>query len=349
MSTRKSPKGNTPPNSANIVRANSSRSINDGVFGVKVRDTPFNPLIQLDLVKRNMSLFFEHESLTRNSGYFKFKGLLNDRHLIPFNINRMLYSRGGLVAFNYHNRKEILPFVISGTNGLNYYGLPFMIRPVPYAQEVRLLLDIELTVGKDCAIWLDTIPFQASYTPTTRRDYNTIINNEKTEALVRVKMSMVAHFEKHIIRVESPQQADKLRASFRTALENADPVVIVSEYFEIQKGIFGGMSYMGGEFFATLKDYSALQDSYNGISTSGYGIEKAERLVAGELSGIGEQVDIMADLRRRMAKRFARECRELLGWTNFDIETAHYNQEERAQSKQEIDGSEPSVGGIENV
>jgi hypothetical protein len=345
MSTRISPKGNTPISNARVLR--STPSVNNGIFGIQQKDSPFNPLVNFSDAKRNMSLFFEHESMTRNCGYWKYYNL--PQHLIPFNVSRMLYTRGGLVAFNHKDRQELLPFVISGENGLDYYGLPYKVKPVPYAQHVKLLTDVILTVGKDCALWLDTIPFQPSYSPTCRQLYNTILNNEKTEALIRVKMSMVAHFEKHVLRVESPTHADKLRKAFRTALENGDPVVVTTENFEVNKDIFGGMNYMGREFFATLKDYTALQDAYNGISTSGFGMDKAERLVAGELTGIGEQVDIMADMRRRMARRFSRECREILGWDGFKVEPFHTPQSERGDAKNENDGTEPSVGGSENV
>lgn len=357
MSKRISPKGNTPPATANVIRNRSRKSVNDGIFGVNVLDSPYNPLISFDADKQSFSLFFEHEALTRNVGYWKYKGLEKDRHLIPWNISRMHYTRGGVMAFNFGNRKEILPFVISGKDGLDYYGLPFKIEPVAYANNVKLkLTKREYTVGVDCAIWLDVVPFEPSFSPMSRQFYNSILNNQRVEALLRVKMSMIAHFEKHVLRVEDKNTANKIRQAFRQALQNGDPVVVLTEFFEKHDKAFDGMTYVGGEFMATLKDLSALQDSYNGIMTSGYGIEKAERLVAGELSGIGEQVDIMADLRRRMAKRFARECRELLGWNGFDIEISHISQAEKMERKNgpgneklENDGSEDSIAGVQNV
>jgi hypothetical protein len=355
MSTRISPKGNTPPASANVLRRGARRPINDGIFGVTIKDSPFNPLIDYNATREKFSLFFEHDSLSRNCSYFLFKGLDNDRHLIPYNINRMLYTRGALMAFNFNGRKELLPFVISGSDGLDYYGLPKRVKPVAYAQNARLLLDREYTVGVDCALWLDVVPFQPTFSPVSRSVYNSIINNEKTECLARVKMSMIAHFEKHVIKVENQTTANKIRNAFRLALENGDPVAVVTDFFETQKEVFDGMTYVGAEFMQTLRDFGSLQDSYNGILTSGFGNEKKERLVSGEMCGITEQVDLMADLRRRMAKLFARDARELLGWEDFDVETLHYLEKEKAEQKEkeqmklENSGSEPSVGGNKNV
>ena len=362
---RISPKGNTPPDSKTIIKRQVGGSelrkpVNNGVFGVTVQDSPYNPIISFNKQKRDFSLFFEHESMLKNVAYYKFKNLqnaTNNLSLMAWNVNRMLYARGGLVAFNHIDgagnvQGHLLPFNISGHNGLNFYGLPDYVEPIPYADNMRFtnLQNVKLKVGVDCVIWLDSIPFEPSLTPMSRRFYNTIINNQKAEAITRVLMSMVAHFEKQIIQVDNPQKAEKLKIAFRTALESGDPVAVVTDFFETNKELFKGVTYVGGEFFATLKDFQSLQDSYNGISTSGYGIEKAERLVAGELSGIGEQVDLLADLRRRMAKRFAKECQRVLKWVGFDIETNHIPQTEKMDmKKQENNGTEESVGGKENV
>jgi len=316
MSKRHSAKGNRAKSTPTNIQKNM---LNTKI----VLDSPFNPLVNYDVVREKISLFFEHETMTKNVSYFVFKGLEEDKHLIPFNINRMLYFRGGLVAFNYNDRKEILPFVINAENGLDYYGLPRQVSPVAYAQDIELLENITLTVNENCAIWLDTIPFDPSFTPHSRFSYNSIINSERTQALMRVRMSMIAHFEKLLLRVDNENQANKIRQSLRLALENGDPVAVVSEYFDISENGLGGGAYVGNEFFKTLKDYSSLLDYYNGITTSGFGIDGEKRIVAGELSGVGEQIDLMADLRLSLAEKFAKDCQDLLGWSGFEITTRH--------------------------
>jgi hypothetical protein len=349
MSTRISPYGNK-----RAFRP-FQKSMLDGGQGFRTEDEPLSPQFQFSSLRENASFLFERLSLTQNVMYYEFKGFpLYDQ---SWKKCRMLYYRGSLVTFLHKDKLYTLPFTFD--SHLNSQGFPVKIRPIPYSMDQQLpddMKNIQLTVGVDCALLMDHAPFGPNYHIVPRSVDNSIINNIKAEALTRVQMSMVSHFKKHVISVLDEATASKTERKLLQCLESDNPIIALSNLFTVDKQVFDGAEYVGPEYFRTIKDLQALQDLINGISTSGFGTDKNERLVAGELMGVIEQVDIIHNVRKRFAQLYCEDCNRIFG-LNTSVDFPHFDRVKNLEindnftlnNKTKNSGMEPSVdkGGNE--
>lgn len=307
MSKRKSKLGNQI--SKKVVRQNETI--------IQAITTPDyaspNPFFNDPSYSKNMLLFKQIQQQLY-FGSFKISGKdlphpINNTEIIK----RMLYYRGALCMFRNGNEISILPFALRGS--LNMYGFPQNIDAIAYADTTSVIRS-NLTVGKDCVIINDMLSFGTTYEPVARSIYDLNLNQIKANILSKIELSINLHFKKFLI-IEPDANAAKLFAQdFARNLADNSPAIIVRDPIMIDKNYVEAMSTIGSdstfnELFVTLKNIQALNDILNGIPTSGYGINKGERLVAGEVNK-GAEEELFREVRIQNFEFLNSQIKEVL-------------------------------------
>lgn len=275
-------------------------------------------LTNVDITK--IQEFIANIELEKANGYWSIQGLPKNLH--PAILNTMIYQHGALVAFNSAQGRAILPFKYG--KDLDFYGLPTEINPIPFVSKREFNDQIKLTPYVDCAIWLDTTPTVNNYAIQSRMSQSQYGIGMMATTLHKLMITVVSHCAKPIFRTNDKEVLKQLHNVMQAMITSGSPAGVISSFGEgtIEMFEIGNQTYTGQELMATYKDLQGLLDTFNGLVTTGSATEN-DNMVSGQLAGIQEQCEVMAQSRIASAKYFEKQCRELLGWHDFTINATH--------------------------
>lgn len=265
-------------------------------------------------------------------------------------IERMLYFRTALIGFKLAGRIYILPFVPIG-NGLDLLGRPTKVKPISYnGKEIPAssnVLGIEYDIdvfGDDdqskAVLLYDNIPTNNFGTMPSRYMLNQVLIKEIANTFARVNINIVVSNKKIILQIKDPKQKEVIQRELEIAFGNDCPFALVTSPLE-NGSIQSSNDFNADELFNAIKNYDGIRCFMSGISAKGFGTEKKERLVAGELAGNEEEKDLVLDMGLMMRQEFCDIMNKKFG-TNISV------RKRSEEYKEELDGNNMTEKQREN-
>ena len=261
--------------------------------------------------------------IQQNCAFLEWEGLPNG--LKPWVLNRMLYFRGTVAAFNYNGAGYVLPYVQDGQ--INPYGLPTKIKPITFnggalqgtPEFFQKSFELPVNMGGDenpeagAVLLYDSVPWSMGMKSPARFFMNAPLINDIADTLARINIAVVVSNKKIFLVVKDAAQADVARRELEKAFGSDSPFAVISSPLDVQT-VQTTDDYNAGDLFNTVKNYDACRLFMNGIQSKSFGMEKSERLVTGELAGTDEQINLIGDLRLKLAQEWCDDTRKMLGW-----------------------------------
>lgn len=300
----------------------------NGIITLNDKPKDINPLFLYNPDREQYRRIWSTYDLNQCVARYVWDGLPNG--LTSWNLERMLYFRGTLAGFMFAGKFYIFPYTMSGA-GINPYGLPFKVRPITYngqavgGKESFFGQDFELPVDQygdeadqySAVLLYDSIPYSPGTSSPTRYALNQIIIDQMTEVLARVNINIVISNKKIMLVVKDAKQRDIVEEELRIAFGSDSPFAVLSSPLDVES-VQNTSDYNADDLFNTLKNYDAIRCFMSGISSKGYGAEKKERLVTGELAGAEEEKDLILDLGLELRQLFCNQCNAKFG-TNLSV------------------------------
>lgn len=298
-----------------------------------------NPVGFTNIERSKYELLWRDYDIQQICARYVWEGLPNGEE--SWNVERMLYFRGGLCGFETVGKIYILPYVIQGS--LNLRGMPNGIRPVSFNGEVpekdgnsAFAEEFKLHINEDgnqiddydaVLLW-DRIPVIQSNSPLSRWSLNRILIHDISETLARVAISVIVSTRKMYFVIKDANQRDIVQKEIEQALGSDSPYEIITSMLEVQE-LKGGGDLVTDALFNTIANYDAMRTRFNGVSGKHFGSDKKERLVAGELMGDETQVKLIQDVGleqrqlfcKKMNKRFGTKITVRLRESDYAVET----------------------------
>lgn len=318
------PKRNTKSSQANLLR---QQGINALGSMTDTRKKKNNPISFYNPDREQYQLIWTNYDLNQCCSRYIWKNLPNG--LTSWNLERMLYFRGTLCGFKFGGLVYIMPYCVKG--GLNPYGLPSKVRPITYNGqavqgkdeffsanfELPVNVDGDETSEYDAVLLYDSLPYSPTSKSPSRFMLNQIIIKEMCDVFARVNINVVVSNKKILIQVKDPKQKDIIEAELETIFGSDCPFGVITSPLEASS-IQSTSDYNADDLFNTIKNYDAIRCFMSGISSKGFGAEKKERLVTGELTGAEEEKDLILDMGYDLRKLFADQCNKKFG-TNIEV------------------------------
>lgn len=313
-----------PMSQANLLRNEGVAALGTMIDSKK----KFNPVGYYNPDRSKYNLIWTNYDMNQCCSRYIWKNLPNG--LTSWNLERMIYFRGTVAGFKFAGRVYILPYVMA-TPSINPYGLPSKIKPITYngqavsgkndffAKNFELPVDVTGNESNDydAVLLYDSIPYSPSGNAPSRFALNQIIIDEIANTFARVNINIVVSNKKILLQVKDPKQRDVVQAELETIFGNDCPFGIITSPLEASS-IQSTNDYNADDLFNTLKNYDGIRCSMSGISSKGFGAEKKERLVTGELTGAEEEKDLILDMGYDLRKLFAEQCNKKFG-TNIQV------------------------------
>lgn len=313
-----------PMSQANLLRNEGVAALGTMIDSKK----KFNPVGYYNPDRSKYNLIWTNYDMNQCCSRYIWVNLPNG--LTSWNLERMIYFRGTVAGFKFAGRVYILPYVMS-TPSINPYGLPSKIKPITYngqavsgkndffAKNFELPVDVTGNESNDydAVLLYDSIPYSPSGNAPSRYALNQIIIDEIANTFARVSINIVVSNKKILLQVKDPKQRDVVQAELETIFGNDCPFGIITSPLEASS-IQSTNDYNADDLFNTLKNYDGIRCSMSGISSKGFGAEKKERLVTGELTGAEEEKDLILDMGYDLRKLFADQCNKKFG-TNIQV------------------------------
>lgn len=339
------PRRNTNSTQATMLRE-------QGILALgSISDTrkKINPVGFYNPDRDKYTLIWTNYDLNQCCSRYVWKNLPNG--LTSWNLERMLYMRGTLCGFKFGGLVYILPYSVKG--GLNPYGLPSKVRPITYNGqavqgkdeffsanfELPINVDGDETSEYDAVLLYDALPYSPTSKAPSRYMLNQIIIKEMADVFARVNINVVVSNKKILIECKDPKQADVIRKELEIAFGSDCPFAIITSPLETNP-IQSSSDYNADDLFNTIKNYDAIRCFMSGISSKGFGAEKKERLVTGELTGAEEEKDLILDMGYDLRKLFADQCNKKFG-TNIEVykrSDIYKEEREERQASTEVNG-----------
>ena len=338
------PKRNTQRTQANLLRQQGIQALGS------MSDTrkKVNPIGFYNPDRDKYNLIWSNYDLNQCCSRYVWKNLPNG--LTSWNLERMLYFRGTLCGFKFGGLVYILPYVARG--GFNPYGLPSKVRPITYNGqavqgkdeffsanfELPVNVDGDETSEYDAVLLYDALPWSATSKAPSRYFLNQIIIKEMTDVFARVNINVVVSNKKIMLVLKDAKQRDIVQKELETAFGSDCPFALLTSPLD-PASIQSTSDYNADDLFNTIKNYDAIRCFMSGISSKGFGAEKKERLVTGELTGAEEEKDLILDMGFDLRKMFADQCNKKFG-TNIEVykRSDLYKQEQERQASTEVNG-----------
>lgn len=313
-----------PMSQANLLRNEGVAALGTMIDSKK----KFNPVGYYNPDRSKYNLIWTNYDMNQCCSRYIWKNLPNG--LTSWNLERMIYFRGTVAGFKFAGRVYILPYVMA-TPSINPYGLPSRIKPITYngqavsgkndffAKNFELPVDVtgNESTDYDAVLLYDSIPYSPSGNAPSRYALNQIIIDEIANTFARVSINIVVSNKKILLQIKDPKQRDVVQAELETIFGNDCPFGIITSPLEASS-IQSTNDYNADDLFNTLKNYDGIRCSMSGISSKGFGAEKKERLVTGELTGAEEEKDLILDMGYDLRKLFAEQCNKKFG-TNIQV------------------------------
>lgn len=297
-------------------------------MGVDIPNKQMNPIFHYNPNKEKYRQIYTNFDMNQCCSRYIWKNLPNG--LTSWNLERMLYFRGSVCGFYFAGWCYILPYTMNASS-LNPYGIPSKVKPITYNgravagkndffnKNFELPVDIvgNSTDKYEAVLLYDSIPYSPASHPPTRFYLNQIIINDIVDTLARVNINVVVSNKKIFLVVKDPKQAEVVRQELQMSFDSDSPFCIVNSEMEVQN-VQQTFDYNADDLFNTLKNYDAIRCFMSGISSKGFGSEKRERLVTGELAGVEEEKDLVLDMGYDLRKDFADKMNAKFG-TNIQV------------------------------
>ena len=242
-------------------------------------------------------------------------------------IERMLYFRTSLIGFKIAGKIYILPYVAVG-NGLDLLGRPTRVKPIAYngkeipasSDAIEVEYDVDIFGDNDTSkavILYDNIPTNNFGTMPSRYALNQVLIKEIANTFARININIVVSNKKIILQIKDAKQKDIIQKELEIAFGNDCPFALVTSPLE-NGSIQSSSDFNADELFNAIKNYDGIRCFMSGISAKGFGNEKKERLVAGELAGNEEEKDLVLDMGLMMRQEFCDIMNKKFG-TNISV------------------------------
>ena len=296
-------------------------------------DTPFNPIINYDIVTSMYTQLYSIMYQQLNASYFIWSGL-EPYNMTSQDLNHLLYMRGILASFYYKKQLYITPIAMQGK--VNYKGRLECVTPIPSTSLMNTDISFNYgngtpdkvvdtdnqfnygtkRIGKDCAILRDYTTQNGQH--SSRNANNQFMASQIAKMFNGLSLNVDANNKKFIMYADNSAQARVLDQVANSSLASNNPFMIITKGMEFNKDIFTGDTFVPDKYFNAVKNLMALNDFFNGVENAGVGNEKGERQITGELAGIETRTDMVAMTRLANAQEFARQTNLLFG-TNVQV------------------------------
>ncbi len=343
-----------PMSQANLLREGGIEAL--GTLDSKKK---INPVGYYNPNREKYSEIWTNYDLNQCVSRYVWKNLPNG--LSSWNLERMLYFRGTLCGFKFAGKVYILPYTITG--GINPYGLPNKVTPITYngqavagknhffSQNFSLPVDLvgDETNDYNAVLLYDAIPYSPSGQSPSRYYLNQFIIKEMADVFARVNINIVISNKKILLQIKDAKQRDIVQKELESIFESDCPFGIITTPIEAN-AIQSTSDYNADDLFNTLKNYDAIRCFMSGISSKGFGAEKKERLVTGELTGAEEEKDLILDMGYDLRKLFAEQCNKKFGTQIEVIKRADiYRQENQEQNQPSTEENGHGLTGKEEL
>lgn len=239
-------------------------------------------------------------------------------------LERMVYFRTTLVGFKLAGKPYILPYVATG-NTLDLLGRPTRVKPISYnGKEVAgdndfingdysIEIDPFNTDDDSKGVLLfDNIPCNNFGELPSRFALNQVLINEIAETFARININIVISNKKILLQTKDAKQRAVIQKELEIAFGSDCPFGVISSPLESQS-VQSTSDFNADELFNAIKNYDGIRCFMSGISAKGFGNEKKERLVAGELAGNEEEKDLILDMGLMMRQQFCDSMNKKFG------------------------------------
>lgn len=240
-------------------------------------------------------------------------------------LERMLYYRGSLVGFKVGNGVFVLPYIISA-KGLNPYGMPTSVKPITFNGKAvagdndYFAENFELPVDQtgnenndfDAVLLFDNMPTSNMEHVPSRHYLNSIIIDEIVETFARININIVVSNKKILIECKDAKQSDVIYNELANAFGSDCPFGVITSPIATQS-VQASSDLNADELFNAIKNYDGIRCFMSGISAKGFGNEKKERLVSGELAGNEDEKSLVLDMGYELRKHFCEMCNKKFG------------------------------------
>lgn len=303
----------------------------------------FNPIGYYNPDREKFIILWTNYDMNQCCSRYIWKNLPNG--LTSWNLERMIYFRATVAGFKFAGKTYILPYTMSN-GSINPYGLPAKLKPITYngqavagkdeffSQDFELPVNVDgdETSDYDAVILYDSVPYSPSGSPMSRYALNQILIEEIANTFARVSVNVAVSNKKILLQIKDAKQRDVVKQELESIFGSDCPFGIITSPLEAGS-IQSTNDYNADDLFNTLKNYDGIRCSMSGISSKGFGAEKKERLVTGELTGAEEEKDLILDMGYDLRKQFADQCNKKFG-TNIEVyKRADLYDEEREKNK----------------
>lgn len=314
-----------------------------GSSGSKVADSPLNnPIAFYNPDKCIYQELWQNYDMQQCCARYKWKNLPNG--LLGWQIERMLYYRGSVAGFKVNDQFYVLPYVIQGN--INIYGMPTRIKPMAYNgkplekngdgkyesdenaafmhQENQQAFDLPVDLLGDerdeysAVILYDCVPTFVGGGAPAMYNRQRLIIKEMADCLARININIVISNKKILLHIKDAKQAAVVQKELKIAFGSDCPFGVLTSEFDVNS-VQSTSDYNADDLFNALKNYDAIRCFMAGINSRGFGTEKQERLITGELNGDLERVGLIADQGLELRKIWADLCNRKFG-TNIQVE-----------------------------
>lgn len=351
----------TGPNSqANLLRSQGVQALGSFVDPKRT----FNPVGFYAPDREQYKAIWTNYDMNQCISRYIWKDLPNG--LTSWNLERMLYFRGTLCGFKFAGRTYILPY--TPTAMINPYGFPTEVQPLTYngravagkddffGHSFKLPVDLagNETDEYSAILLYDAIPVSPSAKAPSRYFMNQIIIQEMADVFARVNINIVVSNKKILLQIKDAKQRDVVQQELESIFGSDCPFGIITAPMEAGS-IQSSNDYNADDLFNTIKNYDAIRCFMSGISSKGFGAEKKERLVTGELTGAEEEKDLILDMGYDLRREFCEKFNKKFG-TNISVikRSDIYKEENENQPSTEFNGQgqtaeeEITIGGVKN-
>lgn len=305
----------------------SNKPIKTCTEGVNLREAlaaqrrTINPVAVRDIPREEYEAFLFDLASQQAAGRYRWRYLPNG--LKSYLVEQMLYLRGALCGFTNKGVFDgqpkdfyILPFAVQ--DGVNVYGLPNAIKPMPYqgptsgtpTLQAKRSLVIDATGNynpkAEAVLLYDRLPLFNGKAFNSRIAYNACIINELAEIMARLHINIVTSTKKVWVKIMSAKQQRQAEQELDEALGTDKPYVLVAGGYDFTVPNTE-ISINTQELWEAFSSYMALLMQSLGVQNAGV-FNKKERQLVDEVQQEGAETSLIEDAGLEMRQQFINDC-----------------------------------------
>lgn len=312
-----------------------SKPVKTCTEGVNLREAlaaqrrTINPVAVRDIPREEYEAFLFDLASQQAAGRYRWRYLPNG--LKSYLVEQMLYLRGALCGFPNKGVFEgqpkdfyILPFAVQ--DGVNVYGLPNAIKPMPYqgplsnkpTLQAQRSLIIDATGNynpkAEAVLLYDRLPLFNGKSFNSRIAYNACLINELAEIMARLHINIVTSTKKIWVKIMSAKQQRQAEQELDEALSTDKPYVLVAGGYDFEVPNTE-ISINTQELWEAFSSYMALLMQSLGVQNAGV-FNKKERQLVDEVQQEGAETSLIEDAGLEMRQQFINDC--LRQWSDME-------------------------------